>query len=341
MPAVATPSTQTVAIRALRREDLDAVVAIDSAINRRPRYTYLKRRLDAALREPALHVQLAATDERSLAGYILARLTVGEFGRLHPGLRFEVVGVRQDVQGRGVGTKLMDALIDYAHRHGLVDVRTAAAWNNLTMLRWLDSMGFVLAPNHIVDCAVEGGAYRPARDDAISLPEGNGPGKEIDYGAPQGNDFEKLARDTADVRSMAPADLAAIARIDREITGQDRAGYIKAKLSEAMHDSALRVSLCARLDGTIVGYLMARADVGDFGRTEPVAVIDTIGVDPEYAHRGVGHALMSQLFANLGALQVERVETVVGPKDIALLGFLYDVGFTPSQRLAFVHYIGR
>jgi ribosomal protein S18 acetylase RimI-like enzyme len=81
---------------------------------------------------------------------------------------------------------------------------------------------------------------------------------------------------------------------------------------------------------------MANADLGDFGRTEPVAVIDTIGVDPAYAHRGVGHALLSQLFVNLGALQIERVETVVAPRDLALLGFLYDAGFTPSQSIPFV-----
>ena len=73
---------------------------------------------------------------------------------------------------------------------------------------------------------------------------------------------------------------------------------------------------------------MARVDLGDFGRTEPVAVIDTIGVDSGYAHRGVGHALLSQLFANLGALRIERVETVVAPHDFGLLGFLYDVGFS-------------
>ena len=96
------------------------------------------------------------------------------------------------------------------------------------------------------------------------------------------------------------------------------------------------MSLVARLDGAVVGYLMARTDLGDYGRTEPVAVIDTIGVDPDYAHRGIGHALLSQLFANLGALRVERVETIAAPRDLALLGFLYGCGFAPSQRLAFV-----
>jgi len=53
-----------------------------------------------------------------------------------------------------------------------------------------------------------------------------------------------------------------------------------------------------------------------------VAIIDTIGVDPDTRTRGVGHALMSQLFVNLGALRVERVETLIAPRDMALLGFL-------------------
>ena len=96
------------------------------------------------------------------------------------------------------------------------------------------------------------------------------------------------------------------------------------------------MSLTARLDGAIVGYLMARADLGDFGRTEPVAVVDTLGIDPAYAHRGLGHALLSQLSANLSALRVERMETVVQVADLALLGFFRSAGFTPSQRLSFV-----
>jgi ribosomal protein S18 acetylase RimI-like enzyme len=81
---------------------------------------------------------------------------------------------------------------------------------------------------------------------------------------------------------------------------------------------------------------MARADLGDFGRTEPVAVVDTIGVDAGYSRRGIGHALLSQLFANLGALRIEQVETTVAPHDLALLGFLYSAGFAPSQRLSFM-----
>ena len=330
-----TVAAPPITLRPLAPQDLDAVVAIDQAIEGRPRRAYLQRRLDAALREPARHAQFAATDAAGLAGYILARVLRGEFGKQEPGLRIEVVGVRKDAQHHGIGKQLFATLIEHARRKGLIELRTVASWNDHRMLGWFDAMGFTLAPDHVVDCPVGDGAYRPERDDAVRTRAGQEVHHEIDYSAHAGNDFEELARDTADVRSMTANDLREIARIDRALTGRDRSDYMQAQLAEAMDNSAIRISLAARLDDVVVGYLMARTDLGDFGRTEPVAVIDTIGVDPGYAHRGVGHALLSQLFANLGALRVERVETIIAPRDLALLGFLYDCGFAPSQRLAF------
>jgi len=328
-------STAPVAIRALSQQDLDPVVAIDAATEGRVRRAYFQRRVTAALKQPELHVQLAAVDGGELVGYILARRTVGEFGRREPGLRIEIVGVRADRRQHGIGKLLVSALASYAQRHGVGDLRTTAAWNQHRMLAWLEANGFRLAPDHIVDCAVTEG-YRAERDDALDLPDAETAGHEVDYGAPEDNDYERVERARCDVRAMRPEDLPQIVRIDREITGRDRKAYIAGKLDEAMDDSAIRVSLAARVDDAIVGYLMARADLGDFGRTEPVAVLDTIGVDPNYGHRGIGHALMSQLFVNLGALHIDRVETVVAPGDLALLGFLYSTGFKPSQRLAFM-----
>ncbi len=324
-----------ISIRPLARLDLDAVVAIDAAIEGWSRRAYFDRRLRAALHEPALHAQFAASDPRGLAGYILARVLEGEFGESERALRLEVVGARTDLVGHGVGSRLIDALGVWGRRHGCTSIRTVAAWNDHRMVAWLDRQGFNLAPNHVVDSAVRGGAYAPERDDVISLPVGAGPAHEVAYDGAAGNDFERLARDTADVRAMRPEDLADIVRIDRDITGRDREDYVRHKLNETMVDSAIRVSLTASDGGIVAGYLMARVDLGDFGRTEPTAIIDTIGVDPGYAHRGIGHALLSQLFANLGALRVERIETIVAPRDLGLLGFLYGVGFAPAQRLAF------
>jgi ribosomal protein S18 acetylase RimI-like enzyme len=59
-------------------------------------------------------------------------------------------------------------------------------------------------------------------------------------------------------------------------------------------------------------------------------------VAPEYARRGLGRALLEQLFLNLDGLRIERVETVVAADALGLLGFFYAAGFAPAQRLAFV-----
>lgn len=332
----AASAVDTITIRALARTDLAGVVAIDAALAGRTRRTYIERRLAAALREPTQHAQLAASDGHGLAGYVLARRLEGEFGRAKPALRLELVGVRPDLRGHGTSRQLMEALVQWARRHHASELRTAAPWRDRTMLGWLDAMGFELAGDRVLVCPLPAAAERA---DALPAGADDGASHEINFDGTTSNDFERLARDTADVSSMSTADLGEIIRIDREITGRDRTGYMQSRLAETTADSAIRISLSARRDGAIVGYLMARADLGDFGRTEPAAVIDTIGVAPGYARRGVGRALLSQLFINLAALRVERVETVVGYDALALLGFFQRTGFLPSQQLPFVRYL--
>jgi predicted N-acetyltransferase YhbS len=356
-PAAATAAATAVArpapahaVGALRPADLDAVVAIDAAAQGRTRRAYIERRLRAAQREPALHAQFAATGADGLAGYMLARVLEGEFGRTRRTLRLEMMGVRAEHRGAGTGHRLFEALAAWGRRHDVADVRSAAHWRDHDILAFFDALGFELAAEQIVQGQVEGGAFHAGRD--VTPPaagdNGDAPPREIDYArleAGGGNDHDRHARhalhsrDIAEVRTMTPADLDAIVRIDRRLTGHDRRGYIAARLAEALAESGVRVSLVACSDGLPVGCLMARADLGDYGRTEPVAVIDTLGVDPGFGHRGIGRALMSQLFANLGALRVEQVETVVPFDDLPLLGFLAATGFEPGPRLSFVRSI--
>lgn len=323
-------------IRRLAPRDLEAVVAIDAVIMGRSRRAYYERRLRIALEEPDLHVQFAADGPRGMLGYVLARRLHGQFGRPVPSFRLEMIGVGTAGQGQGVGTQLMLALEREAREHGVAEIRTSAAWTRHDMLRFLDHAGFRLGRNLIVDCAVHGGKIADPRTEGVATPERESWSNEIDYGAQQQNDYEALARDHADVRTLQPGDLPDITRIDRRTSGQKREEYVKLLVNEALNDSAVRVSLTARVDGIVAGYVAASTDFGDFGRTEPVAVLDTIGVDPDYAHHGVGHALLSQLFVNLQALRVERVETVVSSHNFELLGFLYDAGFEQAQRLGFV-----
>lgn len=161
-----------------------------------------------------------------------------------------------------------------------------------------------------------------------------------DYSDPSGDDFEALSRDRVPVRSMVEDDLQAIIRLDRKITGRDRAAFYQRKLVEVLHESGVRVSLVAEVDGQFAGFLMARVDFGEFGRTASVALIDTLGVEPAYAKQGVGKALLSQLLANLNSLMVEKVQTRLSWNEFGLMGFLASSGFRPSQRLSFRKRLG-
>lgn len=326
-----------ISLRRTKAEDMESVVALDATIVDRPRQFYFQRRLKAALAQTEPHVQFSAERDGKLIGFIKARRLLGEFGRAEPALRLEAMAVAPQEQGQGIGSALLAKLESEAKRMGVPEIRTTASWRDRGIMQFFDSAGFEFSQNLILDC--------PMRQDRLAAHEADrvlAPARvtgfsatEVDYSAPAANDFEALARDRCDLRTLKAGDLDDIVRIDQKVSGRRREAYIRELFDEAMNDSAVRVSLVACVDGIAAGFVMARTDFGDYGRAQPVAVLDTIGVDPDYAHRGVGHALLSQLFANLEALRVERVETMVTRENFGLLGFFYDAGFEQSQRLSF------
>ena len=253
-------------------------------------------------------------------------------------LRLEAIGAAADERGQRIGSALLSKLEDEARRLAIAEIRTTASWRDHTIMQFLNRAGFELGGDLAIECLLGEQRLETADADQVLAPAHltGFSSTETDYSQTRENDFEALARDKVDLRTLKAEDLYDIVRIDKMITGHRREAYIYELVDEAMVDSAVRVSLVARVDGLAVGFVMARADFGDYGRAEPVAVLDTIGVNPEYARQGVGHALLSQLFVNLDGLRVERVETVVARHDFQLLGFFYDLGFKPSQRLGFV-----
>jgi len=169
----------------------------------------------------------------------------------------------------------------------------------------------------------------------VTIPARVGDAAEINYGRPPNADFGPLARDRIPVRTMADDDLHALIAIDRRITGRDRTGYFKQKFTDAVHDTDVRVSLIAEREGAVVGFIMARVDLGEFGRVEPTAVMDTIGVDPDCRDQGIGRALLSQLLVNLATLRVESIRTEIDWHDHEIAAFLDRCGFAPAPQLCF------
>lgn len=136
------------------------------------------------------------------------------------------------------------------------------------------------------------------------------------------------------VRGLRPEDFDAVVAVDAKNVGRRREEYFRVQLEENLRATGIRVSLAAELDGLFVGFLLARVYYGEFGRTEPAAVLDTLAVRPDLHGRGVGAALLDQLKRNLAGLRVRSIQTEVAWEDQSLMAFFQHQGFRPAARIA-------
>lgn len=300
------PRTAAVEIRALAPNDFEAVVALDRGPDGVARRGYFERRLASALREPSRHFQLAASLDGRLIGFALARRSGGEFGRPEEALVLETIGVQSDARAGGVGRRLLEALATRMQAREIPLLVTQVDWRHPTLPAFFARAGLLVAPRQVLE-----------------LPVARVPFEEDEEGA-----------ELPVVRNLVAEDLWAVTKIDRSQHGSDRGAYLRRKFDEVLHESAMEVSLVVESQGLPVGFVMARVDLGDFGHPAPVASLDTIAVQRDFAGRGYGRALLVQLQNNLAALHVERLETEVAREQLALLGWLYRAGFAPSQRLS-------
>ncbi len=72
--------------------------------------------------------------------------------------------------------------------------------------------------------------------------------------------------------------------------------------------------------------MLAAVHYGEFGLPEPLAVLDTVLVDRDFAGRGIARAMYEQLVRNLQALRIERLRTEVAWDDHELVAFFGRMG---------------
>ncbi len=150
----------------------------------------------------------------------------------------------------------------------------------------------------------------------------------------RGDDMETLPRDTVLVRNLRPSDFDSVVHIDARNIGRRREQYFKGKLRQALTDTGIVVSLAAEIDGVFAGYLLARVYYGEFGEMEQAAVIDSIGVHPDFQRQGVGRALIDQLRTNLEGLGIRAIQTQVNWSVPSMLTFFHSQGFSPAPRFS-------
>lgn len=292
-------------IQPLQEGDIEQVIGLDKNLGGGARPEFFNKRLQAMGRSPSTYISFVASVNGQLCGFLFANVLKGEFGTQQPVAVIDALGVQPGDQGSGVGMLLMNALKAEAANRGCGSLRTQANWHQQELLAYFANAGFSLAERNVLT--------RDTRPLAL-------------------DDDESV--ELRPVRSLAESDLDSIRRIDKHITREDRSDYLEQKVAEVISDTGIRVSMVAEQDGLVAGFVMARVDYGSFGCAQSTAVVDTLGVGPEYKGAGIGSSLMAQLMDNLASLQVEHVRTEVEWANFDLNRFLASSGFHPAQELS-------
>lgn len=132
----------TLVVRRLRPQDLEAVIALDARSTGRRREEYFKLKLKQALSDTGIEISLAAELDGAFAGFLLARVYYGEFGMMEPAAVLDTLGVRPDLRGRHVGAALLRQLGTNLLGLGIPRLQTEVSWDNLDLIAFFHHEGF-------------------------------------------------------------------------------------------------------------------------------------------------------------------------------------------------------
>jgi len=147
------------------------------------------------------------------------------------------------------------------------------------------------------------------------------------------HESDSPARDAVLVRNLSASDIEALIAIDAASVGRRRERFLSLKVKQAFADSSIAMSLVAEVDDHVVGFVLARVYYGEFGVMEPAAVLDVLGVHPDFRGRRVASALIDQLRTNLLGLGIPKLQTEVRWSNSNLMTFFQHEGFRLAPRL--------
>ena len=140
---------------------------------------------------------------------------------------------------------------------------------------------------------------------------------------------------TMKIRLMKAEDFDAVVGIDEKVLKSSRLEYYEVKFEKLFKSKDyLPVSLVAEeQDGTLVGFVMGEIYMGEYGIFQEEATLDTIAVDPDSQHKGIGEQLIDEFVDHLRNLGVKKINTLVDWNDSKLIHFFSANRFSPSKTI--------
>ena len=137
------------------------------------------------------------------------------------------------------------------------------------------------------------------------------------------------------IRLMKAEDFDAVVAIDEKVLRTSRLEYYEMKFEKLFESKDyLPVSLVAeKEDSTVVGFVMGEIYMGEYGIFQEEATLDTIGVDPDYQHQGIGKQLINEFLDHWKKVGVQKLNTLVDWNDSKLIHFFSTNQFSPSKTI--------
>lgn len=135
------------------------------------------------------------------------------------------------------------------------------------------------------------------------------------------------------VRRLRPDDLERTIAIDQAHTGRSRRRFFEKRLDAARKHPEDFIHVGVTRDGELVGFAFARVRQGEFGRDEPAAALDLMGVHPGSEAHGLGRVLMQALMQAMREKAVRRLHSQADWTEHRLLKFFDSTGFKLAPRL--------
>ena len=131
-------------MRVMKRDDIDAVVAIDTLVSKQQRREYYLRKIESVVSNPHnINTSLVAELDGKIVGFIMGDVYFGEFGIPETSATIDTIGVHPDFQNRGVAHDLMDQFLTNMKAVGVGKVYTLVNWDDFSLEKFFSRHKFV------------------------------------------------------------------------------------------------------------------------------------------------------------------------------------------------------
>lgn len=130
-------------MRVMKRDDRDAVVAIDARVSKQERREYYQRKIESVVSNPHnINTSLVAELDGKIVGFIMGDVYFGEFGIPETSATIDTIGVHPDYQNRGVAHDLIDQFLTNMKAVGVSKVYTLVNWDDFALEKFFSRHRF-------------------------------------------------------------------------------------------------------------------------------------------------------------------------------------------------------